>query len=194
MIVYLSASSSERDRARWALDCIKDAPDLVLAHDWLSEIEDKYGGIANHGITLEAAGPIAWTSIAHVVRSATLWLLIPEKATFGAGVELGAFAVASMSGLGAPRRIVASGPGPDVSVFTGLADTYFEHDADALKHLYETARELRERERVVKRVPASELTEAAQAAAALVVPPGPPHRVGDLECLCRMCLPVPGEV
>ena len=99
MIVYLSASSSERDRARWALDCIKDAPDLVLAHDWLSEIEDKYGGIANHGITLEAAGPIAWTSIAHVARSGLLWLLVPEKPTMGAGVELGAFAMAMSAGV-----------------------------------------------------------------------------------------------
>ncbi len=191
VIVYVSASSSERGRARWALDCVKDAPDMVLAHDWLTEIEDKHGGSANRGLGFDVSSKIAWDTIARVARSALLWLLIPETATMGAGVELGAFAMAMSAGLASPRRIVASGPGPDISVFTGLADTYFEHDADALKHLYETARELRERERVVKRVPTSELSEAAQAAEALGVPPGPLHRAGDPECLCRMCLPFP---
>lgn len=143
MIVYLSASSSERDRARWALDCVMEAPDLVLAHDWLQEIEDRYGGVANRGVTLEDAVLIAWASIRHVERSGLLWFLVPETATMGAGVELGAFAMQKR--IGKPGLIVASGPGPDVSVFVALADIYFEHDTDALKYLYEYARADRER-------------------------------------------------
>ena len=186
MIVYVSASSSERVRARWALDCVKEAPDMVLGHDWLTEIEDRYGADANRGIGFDVSSKIAWDTIARVARSGLLWLLVPETATMGAGVELGAFAMAMSAGIASPRQIVASGPGPDVSVFTGLAGAYFEHDADALKHLYETAREVRERERVEKRVPFSELSGAARAAATIGDPPAR-HRVGDPECPCRMC-------
>ncbi len=149
MIVYVSASSSERPRARWALDCIKEAPDLVLASDWLTDIEDQYGGQANRGIVLEDAGVIARATIRDVARSGLLWLLVPERASMGAGVELGAFAMAKNAGVYAPRKIIASGPGPDVSIFVGLADLYFTHDNDALKYLYEYARD-NNRERIVK--------------------------------------------
>lgn len=186
MITYVSASSYERTRARWALDAVKEAPDLVLASDWLRDIEARPDKSANAGRTPEEAAEVSGSVMGIVAGAELLWLLVPETPTLGAGVELGCFAMARIAGIYRPRMIVASGSSRDVSIFVGLSDAYFEDDRDALKWLYEIARELRERVRVEKRVPDPQLSTAARAAASLGSPP-PLHRVGDPECPCRMC-------
>lgn len=141
MIVYVAASSSEKKRARWALDSVREAPQLTLSHHWLEHIEAV--GSANRGISPEDAARYARMALGNVRRAFIFWLLIPQEPTFGAGVELGAFV--TLRDRYPSRRIIASGPGRDVSIFVGEADHYFRDDALALVYLNREAEAVRGR-------------------------------------------------
>lgn len=151
MIVYVAASSSERERARWALAAVKDAPGLVLSHDWLEHIEAV--GSANRGISPQDARRYAEAAVQNVLRASLLWLLVPTEPTFGAGVELGIAALAVRAQIRAPRFVIASGGRRDVSIFVGLAPRYFRTEAHALAHIMEVA--VLENKRIAKSVTAT---------------------------------------
>jgi hypothetical protein len=123
-------------RASIAFSGVKDAADLTLAHDWVSQIREV--GVANPDNVPEALRR-AWASDAmEKIRTAPiLWLLLPETETVGAWCEF-AMAVAFHAVQNGPRRrVVTSGPNAARyrSIFTALAHQHYPTDAEALNDL-----------------------------------------------------------
>ena len=133
MKVYVAASSREMDRARDIFRGVEASPELVIAADWISQIED-HDGIANPSNVPEALRhKWATDAIVAVMNSSVLWLLLPEEPTVGAWCEMTAAVAFDMTRT-TRRLIVTSGSDKAryQSIFTSLAHRHFGTDAEAL--------------------------------------------------------------
>ncbi|MEM9072848.1 MAG: hypothetical protein AAGE52_30355 [Myxococcota bacterium] len=119
--VYVAASSKELERARAAMERVRQHPTLTLAFDWTM-------GFGELAIPWSQ---IARTELAAIRRSDLFWLLGPGERRTDAWVEVG-------TALGLRIPVYASGHLPDESLFATLLRT-FETDDDAIVGLLEFA-------------------------------------------------------
>lgn len=131
MKVYLAGGSSEAVSVLKWVDRCRDAG-IEVTHDWASGVlahQAKGGSDA----TLGTADRIraALTDLGAVARADWFWLLMPERPSFGAGVEMG-------RALGKTPAIV-SGPWA-TSIFTSLAEHVFDDHWSAWDFLLERHR------------------------------------------------------
>lgn len=123
-IVYVVASSMEPDRARWAMDLIRNTDGLELAMDWLACIEEE--GTSN-GMGHEKDLHYSNLDCEALSASDYVWVLVPTTLTKGAYIEMG-YAIND-----ARRRecvLIVSGPERD-SIFYAQATVSYRSDNEA---------------------------------------------------------------
>ena len=131
--VYVAGSSREMDRARAAMDYVRELGG-VITFDWVAEIERV--GSANDGLTDEQRRSSAAADLEGVEACDVFWLLAPETPSTGAWVELGI-----ALGLRESIRIIVSGPGSKRSIFSALANIETPSDITAAHHIARLVRE-----------------------------------------------------
>ncbi len=124
MKIYVAASSKELERAKAAMAAV-EALGHTISHDWVKCVEEE--GEANPvSATHTQRANWAEDDLAGVQEADVLWLLMPEDAGFGAGVEFG-------YALSKPwKRIVVSGAF-ERSIFPALANACYTDDDAALE-------------------------------------------------------------
>ena len=130
--VYVAAASSEPDRARIAMDLVRSNPRMMLAYDWLADIEGE--DTPDDQLSDEDRLMYAEVDLRGVLEADVLWLLSPEKATKGAWVEFG-YAM----GAGIPT-IVVSGASSKAVIFCAKGREY-RLDSEAFSAIDRFARE-----------------------------------------------------
>lgn len=126
MRVYVAGSSDQLDRVEAAMDALAEKGHVVV-HDWCAAVR-QVGEANPPDASLYARLRWARDDLAGVDSAQVLWVLMPSKEGFGAGVELG-YAIAK----GIP--IVVSGT-HSRSIFTAFAVDCFDRDDQALDHYF----------------------------------------------------------
>lgn len=126
MLVYLAASSRERERARHWLDALSAHPHLRLAHDWLAHIEAEHR--PDHAIPLAEQLDYALGDLSGIERCDVVWLLAPMTVTKGAWFECG-FAYGLKRANGTPGWLVSGDAAS--CIFASLADQLVRSDGEA---------------------------------------------------------------
>lgn len=126
--VYVAGASAELERAKTAMDWVREMPGLALAYDWVADVQKHRveGGKSDADLTNEQRFWLASNDASAVSECDTFWLLVPNVSvvTVGAWFELG---VAVSTG----RRVVVSGIQSGQHLFCSLAESTFAVDHDA---------------------------------------------------------------
>jgi nucleoside 2-deoxyribosyltransferase len=129
MRIYVAGSSDQLERVEDAMIAL-ERKGHTICHDWVTPV--KQVGEANPpDASLYARLRWARDDLAGVDSAQVLWVLMPSKEGFGAGVELG-YAIAK----GIP--IVVSGCHTR-SIFTAFATECFDRDDQALDQYFKEA-------------------------------------------------------
>jgi len=132
--IYLAGASAEVDMCESYMRLLRDAG-YTVAHDWPAGIRQAaLDGYAANPRNAPEEKRHAWAidDMVGVKECSTFWMLIPEKPTIGAWVELGgALAWTHRDRI---ERTIVSGDWR-VSIFTSLADYRFDSHAEAFAHL-----------------------------------------------------------
>lgn len=132
MNVYVAGAYHERTRVRYIMDAVVGHPDLTLAHDWVSIIDEVPGGDQSREAEMspEMRARHARTDLDHVLGTDVFWFLVPAAGGRGCWFEAG-YACYAMSNPLGNRVTITSGPHHTVSIFTELFDYKFADDAEA---------------------------------------------------------------
>lgn len=120
--IYVAGSSAQLERARAAMDALKERGYLV-AHDWVTEVE-KVGSANPPDAPMAKQAAWAREDLQGVLFADYLWLLMPAEEGWGAAVELG-YALANSV------PVIISGL-HNRSIFSSLAAERFDRDDQAL--------------------------------------------------------------
>lgn len=131
--IYVAGASAEIELVRGYMRRLESAG-LRIAYDWPAGI-DAHGGLANEGVPNPKK--VAEGDIRGIEAATIFWLILPEKPTIGAWVELG-IALGLRRGrerVSHPRwqTIVISGPRLAVSIFNSHADYFCLSHADGFE-------------------------------------------------------------
>lgn len=132
MTIYVAGSSKQLDRARNAIEALRNAGHIVT-HDWVEQV-DLVGDANPPDASDEQRCVWAWDDL-DGVRNAdvALFLLPSDHASFGMGVEFG-YAVRHRE-VRPELRIMTAGCTD--SIFAALADACFDTDGQAIDSLGE---------------------------------------------------------
>jgi nucleoside 2-deoxyribosyltransferase len=125
--VYVAGSSEQLDRVEAAMSALEERGHSI-AHDWVTPVRTVGEANPPYG-SLYARLKWARDDLAGVDSAQVLWVLMPSKEGFGAGVELG-YAIAR----GIP--IVCSGS-CSKSIFTAFATLCTDRDDQALDQYFQ---------------------------------------------------------
>lgn len=124
--VYVAGASKELDRARVAMDVIRERG-MEVTSTWVEKIRE--AGRANEGLSPRVAFEAALGCFREVSAADALLILVkPDGASVGAYVEVG---IALAQG----KPIVVSDVKSDRSVFWAMTDRVFAGDAKAIDYL-----------------------------------------------------------
>jgi len=84
-------------------------------------------------LTMTERAELAQRDLAAVAEARLFWLVLPQRLSEGAHVELGA--ALTLRAMGRPLEIVVSGPMLDSRLFPARADQIFERHEEALAYV-----------------------------------------------------------